>query len=109
MTRWNVVERHKHCTLISAQPLTGRQHQIRVHMDAIGHPLVGDKLYGVDEAIFQRYAEDELTARDLELLELERHALHNHRLVFSSPTTKARIEVESPLPHDLAAYLALSD
>ena len=109
VTRWKVVERRRHCTLISARPQTGRQHQIRVHMDAIGHPLIGDKLYGVDDAVFQRYAEDALTERDLELLQLERHALHNHRLVFSSPTTGQRIAVLSPLPRDLAAYLALSD
>ncbi|HUR29129.1 MAG TPA: RluA family pseudouridine synthase [Planctomycetota bacterium] len=107
VTHWNVVERKRRCTLVAARPFTGRQHQIRVHFDAIGHPLVGDKLYGVDEALFQRYAEDALTERDLEELELERHALHNHRLVFTSPTTKARIEVASPLPRDLETYLAL--
>ncbi|MEO6711451.1 MAG: RluA family pseudouridine synthase, partial [Planctomycetota bacterium] len=101
--------RRRHCTLISAQPMTGRQHQIRVHLDAIGHPLVGDKLYGVEDALFQRYAEDRLTPSDLEQLELERHALHNHRLVFTSPTSGQRIAVESPLPLDLATYLSLSD
>ena len=105
VTEWSVVERVRGRTLVSCRPLTGRQHQIRVHMDALGHPLVGDKLYGVDEAVFQRYAEDELSASDIELLELERHALHNHRLVFTSPTTGQRIEVVSPLHTDLEQYL----
>lgn len=107
VTEWNVVERVRDRTLVACRPLTGRQHQIRVHMDALGHPLVGDKLYGVEDALFQRYAEGELTAEDLELLELERHALHNHRLEFTSPTTGERIDVRSPLAADLEAYLAL--
>jgi 23S rRNA-/tRNA-specific pseudouridylate synthase len=75
-------------------------------MDAIGHPLVGDKLYGVEDAVFQRYAEGGLTERDLALLELERHALHNHRLVFTSPSSGERIDVRSALPADLEDYLA---
>lgn len=108
-TEWNVVERHRKCTLVACRPLTGRQHQIRVHMDAIGHPLVGDKLYGVEEAVFQRYADGVSTAQDLERLELERHALHNHRLIFSSPATRERITVESPLAKDLREYLDSRD
>jgi 23S rRNA pseudouridine1911/1915/1917 synthase len=106
-TDWNVVSRHGRCTLVACRPFTGRQHQIRVHLDAIGHPLVGDKLYGVDEGVFRRYAEDCLSARDREHLELERHALHNHRLAFTSPSTGARIRVESPLALDLKQYLEL--
>jgi 23S rRNA pseudouridine1911/1915/1917 synthase len=105
-TEWSVIERVKGRTLVSCRPLTGRQHQIRVHMDAIGHPLVGDKLYGVEDAVFQRYAEGGLTERDLALLELERHALHNHRLVFTSPSSGERIDVRSALPADLEDYLA---
>ena len=105
VTEWNVVERHARCTLVACRPFTGRQHQIRVHLDAIGHALVGDKLYGVDDSLFQRYADDELTARDREQLELPRHALHNHRLAFTSPTTGARLTVESPLAADLRQYL----
>ncbi len=108
-TEWNVVERRRNCTLVACRPLTGRQHQIRVHLDAIGHPLIGDKLYGVDDAVFQRYADGVSSERDLELLEIERHALHNHRLVFSSPSTGGRIAVESPLAADLRSYLDARD
>jgi 23S rRNA pseudouridine1911/1915/1917 synthase len=104
-TDWNVVSRHGRCTLVACRPFTGRQHQIRVHMEAIGHPLVGDKLYGHDERYFQKAADGELTARDLELLELPRQALHNRLLVFTSPSTGERIQVESPLAPDLVQYL----
>ena len=104
-TQWRVLERYERVTLVACRPFTGRQHQIRVHMDAIGHPLVGDKLYGVDEEIFLRNARGELEERDRRALELERQALHNHRLVWSSPRTGDRIEVVSPLARDLREYL----
>lgn len=104
-TAWRVLERREHATLLSCRPRTGRQHQIRVHLEAIGHPLVGDKLYGVEEEVFLRTARDELTQEDHTRLELPRHALHNHRLVFTSPLTGTRREVTSELPADLRAYL----
>ena len=104
-TTWRVLERRADCALVLCRPHTGRQHQIRLHLEAIGHPLVGDKLYGQDEEVFLRAARDELTPQDLELLELDRHALHNHRLSFTSPATGERREVVSPLAQDLLAYL----
>ena len=104
-TDWRVVRRIAGYTLVACRLHTGRQHQIRVHMEAIGHPLVGDKLYGYDEQYFQKAADGTLTGDDLRALELPRQALHHHRLVFTSPTTCGRIEVESPLACDLAAWL----
>ena len=67
---------------------TGRTHQIRVHMQAIGHPVYGDPEYG--------------TAG---LLGLERQFLHSSRLAFTHPFTGERIDVQSPLPEDLASAL----
>ena len=55
-TDWRVLERRAGFALVSCLPLTGRQHQIRVHLAAIGHPIVGDKLYGEDEELFLRNA-----------------------------------------------------
>lgn len=104
-TAWRVVEARGDCALVSCLPHTGRQHQIRVHLDAIGHPLVGDKLYGLGEEYFLRNANGELTETDLAVLGLPRHALHNHRLVFTSPSSGERLEVTSPLAHDLRAYV----
>lgn len=83
---------------------TGRQHQIRVHLAAMGAPVVGDKLYGPDEGAFARYADGELTAEDLERLEMPRHALHAARLELPHPITGAALAVEAPLPTDIAAF-----
>jgi len=104
-TDWRVVRRVPGYALVACRLHTGRQHQIRVHMEAIGYPLVGDKLYGYDERYFQKAADGTLTEEDLAALELPRHALHHHRLAFTSPSTGARITVESPLAHDLASWL----
>jgi 23S rRNA pseudouridine1911/1915/1917 synthase len=104
-TDWRVVERHAGCALVSCKPVTGRQHQIRVHMAAIGHPVVGDKLYGDDELVFQRHLDGQLTAEDQRALGMARHALHNARVVFRTPDGGATIEVTSPLPPDMRAFL----
>jgi 23S rRNA pseudouridine1911/1915/1917 synthase len=76
-----------------------------VHLATIGHPLVGDKLYGPDEELFLRGARQELGGRDLAQLGLARHALHSHRLAWVSPSDGARREVTSPLPADLREFL----
>lgn len=106
VTSWRVVERHAQHTLVSAKPITGRQHQIRVHLASIGLPVVGDKLYGADEMLFERALDGVLSEDDVAELGMTRHALHNHRTVFRSPATGERVEVTSPLPADMKAFLA---
>lgn len=104
-TDWRLVHAYGAVSLIECQLFTGRQHQIRVHLAAIGHPLVGDKLYGEDETIFVRAAAGELTPADEARLRLPRHALHHHKLGFKRPADETRIVVESPLPQDLRDLL----
>ena len=83
---------------------TGRQHQIRLHLRALGTPIVGDKLYGPDEALFARSVDGELTEEDLTVLEIPRHALHAARITLDHPMTKQSLTIESPLPADLASF-----
>jgi len=93
LTRVTVLERHPRTALVEAKPHTGRTHQIRVHLAAAGHPVVGDAVYGRDRKLAGA-------------LGLERPFLHAARLSFSHPMTGAVIELEDPLPADLDAVLA---
>ncbi len=88
---------------------TGRQHQIRVHLASLGAPVVGDKLYGPDERAFARSADGELTAQDVVMLELPRHALHAARLAMPHPITGADLAIEASLPRDMADFWASLD
>lgn len=90
--------------LLACRPRTGRQHQIRAHLHAVGLHMVGDKIYGPDETIFDRFTKGELTEDDHAVLRLPRHALHAWRLELPHPLTRAALRLEAPLPGDLAAF-----
>jgi 23S rRNA pseudouridine1911/1915/1917 synthase len=102
-TRFAVRRRWAAHTLCAIELLTGRHHQIRLHMAALGHPVVGDKLYGADDGVFLRYSAHALTDADHEALQLPRQALHSHALEFVHPV-KGPMRVESPWPAELAAF-----
>jgi 23S rRNA pseudouridine1911/1915/1917 synthase len=69
--------------LLEVTPRTGRKHQIRIHLAHIGHPIVGDKLYGADERRYLRLVENTLTPEDWRALRVEHHALHAARVSFA--------------------------
>src|SRR5215217_7398584 len=86
VTHFEVVRALPHDTLLRVRLETGRTHQIRAHLLAIGHPVLGDPEYG----------------RGRTLPGLERQFLHAERLAFEHPVTREPIDVRSPLPADLA-------
>lgn len=90
-THFRVVQRFSRHTLLLLQLETGRTHQIRVHLQAIGYPVVGDPVYGP-------------TGKH-DTLPLSRQFLHAYQLAFNHPITGQRIELEAPLPKDLEQIL----
>jgi len=102
VTEYHVKARGNGYSLLSLSPHTGRQHQLRVHLSALGHPIMGDKLYGPERvAPFLEYIETGLTPALIERLGHDRHALHAHRLEFTHPNTGRTIVLEAPLAQDL--------
>lgn len=96
-TRLELVWSSRGRSLVRARLVTGRTHQIRATLCSLGFPLVGDKLYGLDETAFLRFAEGTLTEEDRSLLDLPFQALHCARLAFGNSAGR-RIEIEAPPP-----------
>lgn len=88
VTRYEVLERYRGASLLRLFPVTGRTHQIRVHLAAIGHPVLADPLYA--------------QGRHAPATALRRQALHAERLRFAHPRSGEELRLHSPLPADLA-------
>lgn len=105
VTHYKTLEGLYYVSLIECKLETGRTHQIRVHMQHIGHPLFNDERYGGDQIVkgtvfskYKRFVENCFTL-------LPRHGLHAKSLGFTHPTTGERLHFESELPEDLAQTL----
>lgn len=90
-------------SLLWCLPKTGRMHQIRVHLEAAGHPLVGDKIYGTDGSPYLEQISGGLSAESQRRLILRRHALHASQL--GAESAGKWLTWESPLPPDLARFV----
>ena len=95
ITLWEKLESLYGATLLKVRILTGRTHQIRVHMAAIGHPLLGDRLYGGPSHIQFKGKR----------LEIPRQMLHAFRLSFPHPTSGKQVQFEAPVPMDMRSLL----
>ena len=89
VTHYRVLARGGGCTLAEAHPLTGRTHQLRVHFASLGHPIVGDDLYGIPNGRFAR------------------QALHARSLVFPHPATGESMTLSAPIPPDMEELIGV--
>lgn len=101
ITRWKVMERLDGFTFLEIFPQTGRTHQIRVHLSSMGHPILGDPVYGrkgrpgsIHEPVLKECVK-----------KMNRQALHAHRLGFNHPRTGERVQFISPIPQDMQEVL----
>ncbi|MDR3107664.1 MAG: RNA pseudouridine synthase, partial [Bifidobacteriaceae bacterium] len=94
VTHYELIEAFAGASLLEVGLETGRTHQIRVHLAAIGHPLAGDPFYGGDPKLAAR-------------LGLQRQWLHAAALEFDHPVTGLKVRCQSPYPTDLATALSL--
>jgi len=95
VTRYEVVQQFAHATLLRCRLETGRTHQIRVHLQALGHPLVGDPVYGKSRR-----------SKDAACRAFGRQALHAQRLELRHPESGATVAWEAPLPADMRDLIA---
>ncbi len=98
LTTYHALARWPGYTLVEASPKTGRTHQLRVHFASIGHPVVGDVLYGAAE-------KPKYQGRPLHIP--ARHFLHAARIQFTHPATGQLLDVSAPLPDELKAVIRL--
>jgi 23S rRNA pseudouridine1911/1915/1917 synthase len=104
MTRYKVLKRlelfGEKVTLVAFFPETGRTHQIRIHSKSIGHPIVGDHLYGPDKAEFEKKF-----FKNTKLKNNTRQLLHARAISFFDPGTGEMLKVESPLPKNMESLV----
>ncbi len=95
VTRWTVVERLAGGTVLRLVPETGRTHQLRVHLAAAGHPIIGDRVYGARRA-----------GRGGGRVAFPRQALHAEAITFAHPATGATLTIRAPVPPDIQQLIA---
>jgi 23S rRNA pseudouridine1911/1915/1917 synthase len=104
-TEFAVEKRLRGFTVAKLTPRTGRAHQLRVQLAWLGHPIVGDKIYGPDETLYLQFIEKGVTNEMLDKLLLPRHALHAERVAFRHPTTQERATFAAQLPEDMQTFI----
>jgi RluA family pseudouridine synthase len=102
-TQFELVEKFQNCSLLKCRPITGRTHQIRVHLRQAGLPIIGDALYGGSPLLLSRLKSGYRLKHDkVERPLIDRVALHAEQLSFAHPVGGAEVVIYSPLPKDIS-------
>lgn len=91
VTEWNTVKNFNNCSLVKINIITGRTHQIRVHFSSIGHPVLGDRVYGRKTYIELKKGK----------INIPRQMLHSYKIEFIHPIKGQKIEIIAPIPEDM--------
>ncbi|NTV46269.1 MAG: RluA family pseudouridine synthase, partial [Chlorobiales bacterium] len=105
ITDYEVIEDYHFFSLLDVRLHTGRTHQIRVHLQHIGHPIVGDEAYGGNTVRKLGFPQSEAFVKNL-LQIIPRQALHARYLGFVHPKTEQKVYFEAPLPEDMLKAIA---
>lgn len=106
VTEFHIIGAHAKMAIVEARPLTGRTHQIRVHLTALGYPVACDPLYGDGKPLLlskikRRWKGDEKSERPM----ISRTALHAFSIEFAHPLTGVQVRLEAPYPKDFRALV----
>lgn len=97
ITEWSVIKRFNNYSLVNVKIITGRTHQIRVHFSSIGHPILGDQVYG--KKIYLELKTGKIN--------ISRQMLHAHKLEFMHPIEKKKLVIEAPIPEDMKKIIKI--
>lgn len=107
LTQWQALKNYNGVTLLNVRILTGRTHQIRVHMAHLRHPVIGDRLYGVQNLpqVLQNYGLRNAALHEI-LKPVSRQMLHAFKLGFQHPKAKTWLSFTAPMPQDMRQLIA---
>lgn len=103
VTEFSLLSSSGSVSLVRCRPKTGRLHQLRVHLSHLGHPILGDLLYGPDPSLYMKAVAGTITDADRAAAGAPRQMLHAAKLAFSHPGTGRAVTVEAPVPADFQA------
>jgi 23S rRNA pseudouridine1911/1915/1917 synthase len=106
VTDFRVLATGRGISLVLLHPRTGRRHQLRAHLAAAGHPIVGDKLYALSDRDYLKHLRGNLGEAARRSVLADRQLLHAFRIRFAHPTTGRGVEFTAPLPDDMTQFLA---
>jgi RluA family pseudouridine synthase len=105
LTEFELISSSDLYSLVKASPVTGRTHQIRVHLKYAGYPIIGDKMYGDDETIYLDYVQSGDSDKLSERAGFNRCALHSRSFAFYDPFAKQEIKITAELPSDMKLFI----